>query len=103
MHINDLSGSIIDSAFHVHKSLGPGLLESTYEACLKYELQKRKIKVLLQISLPVNYDGLKIDAGYRIDLLIENMIIVELKSVERIMPIHEAQILTYLKLSKLKV
>jgi GxxExxY protein len=103
MHINDISGSIVDSAFRVHKTLGPGLLESTYEACLKYELQNRNIKVLSQVALPVNYNGIKIDAGYRIDLLVENKIIVELKSVEKMLPIHEAQLLTYLKLSKLKL
>jgi GxxExxY protein len=82
----------------VHTALGPGLLESAYEACLLHELGKRGLKVLSQVALPVVYDGVKIDVGYRIDLLIEDVVVVELKAVEKLLPIHEAQLLSYLKL-----
>ena len=84
----------------VHSELGPGLLESTYEVCLEYELINSGYKVERQKELPVYYNNIKMDAGYRIDLLIENSVIIELKSVETILPIHKAQILTYLKLSQ---
>ncbi|MFA5073748.1 MAG: GxxExxY protein [Nitrospirota bacterium] len=100
MDINQLSSKIIKAAMNVHSTLGPGLLESAYEACLLHELRKLDLKALSQVPLPVFYDGLKIDAGYRIDLLIEESIIVELKAVEKVLPIHEAQILSYLKLSR---
>ena len=103
MELNNISGLIVDAAFKVHNFLGPGLLESSYEACLKHELKKRKVNIQSQVSFPIDYDGLKIDAGYRIDLLVEEAIIVEVKSIEKILPIHEAQLLTYLKLSNLKV
>jgi len=99
MDINRVSGMIIEAAMRVHSTLGPGLLESAYEACLLHELRKLKVKVLSQVSLPVLYDGVEIDAGYRIDLMVEDRIIVEMKAVEKILPIHEAQILSYLKLS----
>lgn len=100
MDINQISGSIIDSAMRVHSALGPGLLESAYEACLLHELRKREFNVLSQVTLPLHYDGLAIDAGYRIDIMVEDSVIVELKAVEKILPIHEAQIISYLKLSK---
>jgi len=100
MEINRLSGSIIDAAMKVHSALGPGLLESAYEACLKHELHKAGMKAVFQVEQPVIYDGVKIDAGYRIDCIVEDAVIVELKAVERILPIHEAQLLSYLKLSK---
>ena len=87
----------------VHSALGPGLLESAYEACLKHELMKRGLEVKCQVELPVCYDGIELDAGYRIDLLVSDEIIVELKSVDKIAPIHEAQLLSYLKLSNLHV
>ena len=103
MEINDITGNIVDSAIKVHKALGPGLLESAYEACLEYELRKRERKVLTQVGLPVIYDSVKLDVGYRLDMLVEDSVIVELKAVERILPIHEAQLLSYLKLSGLKV
>lgn len=95
-YINHLSGSIVDAAIKVHKSLGPGLLESADQACLQYELQKRQLNVLSQVALPVFYDGLEIEVGYRLDLLIENQVIVELKAVDRLHKIHEAQLLSYL-------
>lgn len=100
MDINKISGEIVDAAIKVHSSLGPGLLESAYEACLKHELTKRGIKTESQVTLPITYDGIKIDAGYRIDLLVEDTVIIELKAVSELIPIHEAQLLSYLKLSK---
>jgi len=99
MRINEVSGSVVDAAIKVHRTLGPGLLESAYEACLLYELRKRQIKVLSQVELPVIYDSVVLDVGYRLDLLVEDCVIVELKAVEKLLPIHEAQLLSYLKLS----
>ena len=99
MDINEVSGEVVDAAIRVHSVLGPGLLESAYEACLAHELRKRGLKVLAQVDLPVVYDGAIIDVGYRIDLLVEDCVIVELKAVEKVLPIHEAQLLSYLKLS----
>ncbi|HEX8889619.1 MAG TPA: GxxExxY protein [Pyrinomonadaceae bacterium] len=99
MEINQTSGLIVDTAMKVHSALGPGLLESAYEACLIHELHKRGMKVESQVSLPVLYDGIKIDAGYRIDLMVNDAVIVELKTVERLLPVHQAQLLSYLKLS----
>ena len=89
----------VDAAFKVHKTLGPGLLESVYEACLAYELQKRGVAVETQVPLPVIYDGTRLDAGLRLDMLVEKQLIVELKSVEKWNPVYEAQLLTYLKLT----
>ena len=103
MRLNDISGQIIDAAMRVHTALGPGLLEGAYEACLKYELEKRGLKVKQQVGLPVIYDGVRIDLGYRLDLLVENEVIVELKAVETLSPVHEAQLLAYLKLSGKKI
>jgi len=103
MRLNDISGQIIDAAMRVHTALGPGLLEGAYEACLKYELEKRGLKVKQQVGLPVIYDGVRIDLGYRLDLLVENEVIVELKAVETLSPVHEAQLLSYLKLSGKKI
>lgn len=93
----------MDAAIRVHSALGPGLLESAYEACLKYELEKRGLNVKQQVALPVVYRGMKIDLGYRLDLLVEDAIIVELKAVEKLTPLHEAQLLSYLKLSGKKI
>ena len=103
MDINEVSGNIVDAAMKVHTVLGPGLLESAYEACLTHELRKRGRKVLVQVGLPVLYDDIKLDVGYRIDLLGDDCVIVELKAVEKILPLHEAQLLSYLKLSGKKV
>ena len=101
--INATSREIVDAAMKVHSALGPGLLESAYEACLKHELSKRGLMVAGQAILPVQYDGIAIDAGYRIDLLVNDAVVVELKAVEKVVPIHEAQLLTYLKLSGKKL
>ena len=100
MKINEISSQILDAAIKVHRNLGPGLLESAYEACLAYELRQRGLKVLAQVSLPVTYEDVKLDAGYRVDLLIEDTVIIELKAVEKVSKLHEAQLLTYLKLAK---
>jgi GxxExxY protein len=96
---DEVASKIVDAAFAVHKALGPGLLESVYEACLLYELNKRGLKVERQVSLPVVYDNLRLDAGLRLDLVVEKRVIVELKAVEVLLPVHTAQLLTYLKLS----
>ncbi|MGJ8725429.1 MAG: GxxExxY protein [Roseibacillus sp.] len=98
--MNELSQIIIGAAIEVHRELGPGLLEQTYEACLFHELTQRGLKVERQVILPIQFKGLIVKDAYRIDLLVEDKIILELKSVEKIDPIHTAQILTYLKLSK---
>lgn len=103
MELNHISGQIVDAAMKVHTTLGPGLLESAYEACLAHELRKRGLKVLTQVALPVVYDGIELDAGYRLDLLVADAIIVELKAVEKVLPVHEAQLLSYLKLSGCKI
>ena len=98
---NLLSNRIIGAAIEVHKTLGPGLLESTYEACLSHELNLQGIQIQRQVPLPVKYKGLELEIGYRLDLIVEDLIIVELKAVERTEPIHEAQLMTYLRLTGL--
>jgi GxxExxY protein len=103
MDINLLSSKIIGAAIEVHKHLGPGLLESSYEECLCKELTLRGLKFEQQKALPIIYKGEKLDCGYRLDIVFENQIIVELKACDRIESIHKAQLLTYLKLSSLKV
>jgi len=101
--INDVTGQIVDAAMKVHTRLGPGLLESAYEKCLLYELHTRGLQALNEVPLPVAYESVRIDLGYRIDLLVEDSVIVELKCVEKILPIHKAQLLSYLKLSGKKI
>jgi GxxExxY protein len=101
--INNLSGIILDSAIEVHKILGPGLLESVYGICLCKELDLRNVKYKRQVSLPVEYKDEKLDADFRIDILVENEIIIKLKSVEILHPVFEAQLLTYLKLADKKL
>ena len=103
MDINELSSKIIGAAIEVHKALGPGLLESAYEECLGHELGLQGMSFDRQRSLPVKYKGKKLDIGYRLDIVVENAIILELKSCEKIEPIHKAQLLTYLKLSGLSL
>ena len=98
-----ITREIIGAAITIHRALGPGLLESVYEACLAYELSNRGLRVEQQKALPVVYGNVKLDCGYRIDLLVSNTVIVELKSVEALAPIHDAQLLSYLKLSGYKV
>jgi GxxExxY protein len=98
----ELTEKIIGGAIEVHRHLGPGLLESAYEECLCHELKLAGLKFVKQKSLPLEYKGIKLDCGYRIDVVVEDRVIVELKCVEQIAPIHEAQLLTYLKLSGIK-
>ena len=102
MQFDKLSNIIIGCAIEVHKSLGPGLLESAYEECLSYELLQKGLHIERQKPIPVIYKEVKLDCGYRIDILVENEIIIELKSVDAIHPIHEAQILTYMKFAEIK-
>ena len=99
MEINQISGVVVDAAMKVHSALGPGLLESAYEGCLKHELRKRGLKCLSQVEMPLQYDGVAINVGYKLDLLVEDAVVVELKAVEKVLPVHEAQLLSYLKLS----
>jgi len=101
--INQLTSKILECAYTVHSALGPGLLESAYEECLYFELKQAGLKVEKQKALPLEYKEVRLDAGYRIDLLVENKIVIELKSVEALNDVHTAQILTYLKLSKCKI
>jgi len=103
MKLNSITEKIIGCCIEVHKYLGPGLLESTYEECLLYELHQSGFFVERQKEIPVMYKTVRLDCGYRIDLLVEKEIVLELKAVDKILPIHEAQILTYLKLSKKSV
>jgi GxxExxY protein len=100
---NTLTGSIIGAAIDVHRVLGPGLLESAYETCLNYELRLRKLKVESQKSIPVFYKDVMLDCGYRADLIVEDQVIVEVKSVSNLASIHESQLLSYLKLSGCKI
>jgi GxxExxY protein len=101
--IEQIVTCVVDSAIRVHCALGPGLLESTYEHCLAYELRKAGHSVDCQVTVPIKYREIKIDAGYRLDLLVERLVIVENKTVERLLPIHAAQLLTYLRLTNLKL
>ena len=103
MGINDITHQVIDSAMTVHTALGPGLLEKAYEVCLIHEIEKKGIKVESQVQLPLKYDGVEVELGYRVDLLIEDRIIVELKSVEAVSDIHKAQLLSYLKMGNKQV
>jgi len=97
--VEAIGKEVVDAAFQVHSELGPGLLESSYETCLAHELNLRELSFELQKSLPIHYKGLNLSAGYRIDLLVESQIILELKSVDSLLPVHKAQLLTYLKLT----
>ncbi len=99
MNKNEISGAVVDAAMKIHSALGPGLLESAYAACLKHELIKRGFRVSCEVPLPVVYDGVRLEAGYRIDMVVEDTVVVELKAIEALAPIHQAQIISYLKLS----
>ena len=100
MELNQISGAVINAAMRVHSVLGPGLLEEPYKQCLAYELRQRGLKVDVELELPVIYNAVKVKIGYRLDLLVANEVIVELKAVKEIATIHKAQLLTYLKLSR---
>jgi GxxExxY protein len=101
--LNELTDKIIGAAVEVHRELGPGLMESAYEACLFFELEKAGLKVYRQKALPVIYKSIRVDCGYRLDLLVEDKVVVELKSIEALLPIHKAQMISYLRISGCKV
>jgi len=101
--INVISRVIVAGAFKVHKALGPGLLESVYEICLYHELQKAGLKVTRQVNVPIVYDNIKFDAGFRLDLLVDEKVIVEIKAVDDMNPVFDAQVLTYLRLTNLRL
>ena len=103
MEINEITGEIVRASMRVHTALGPGLLEGTYRVCVRYELENRGLKVEQERVLPVMYRDVEIQTGYRVDLLVESAVIVELKSVTRLLPLHQAQLLGYLKLSQRRV
>jgi GxxExxY protein len=103
VELDRITGDIVDAAMRVHTALGPGMLESVYEKCLKHELVKRGLRVESQVWVPVIYDGVKIEGGYKIDLLVQTEVVVELKVVEQILEVHKAQLLSYLKLSDKRV
>jgi GxxExxY protein len=100
---NEIAKEIVDAAFKIHTTLGPGLLESVYEAVLFHELKKRGLQVERQVPMPVVWDGLRLDEGYRADLIVERKVIIELKSVEKIAPVHGKQLLTYLRLADMRL
>ena len=103
MELEQIAKQIVHCAIKVHKALGPGLLESVYQKCLAYELERVGLFVQCEVSVPVRYGDVKIDAGFRADMIVENSILIENKTVEQIAPIHEAQLLTYLKLTNLTI
>ena len=100
---NELSRVIVDCCFRIHKTLGPGLLESVYEEVLCYELGKRSVKFERQVGLPVRYDSVRMDIGFRADVIVENKVIIEIKSVETLLPVHKKHLLTYLKITQMKL
>jgi GxxExxY protein len=102
MDIEEIATNIVKAAIKVHTALGPGLLESAYQKCMEYELKKNGVAVACETVLPITYESISIDAGYRIDMIAEDSVIIENKTVEKLLPIHEAQLLTYLKMKKCK-
>jgi GxxExxY protein len=101
--VNETSGLIVDAAYQVHQTLGPGLLESVYEQCLRYELESKGLEVKSQVQVPLKYRDLKFDCGFRLDLLVNDAVVIEIKAVETVLPVHLAQILTYLKITEHRV
>lgn len=100
---NEIATQVVDAAFKIHTTLGPGLLESVYEVLLAHELQKRGLRVVRQVSIPIVYEGIRFDEGFRADLIVEDKVIVELKSIETVAPVHKKQVLTHLRLMNLKL
>ncbi len=100
---NDIGTAIIGAAMRIHSALGPGLLESAYETCLLYELEKLGVSARRQVLIPIRYEALTVDNGYRVDLLIDNQVVIELKAVEAILPVHRSQLLSYLRLGPFKL
>ena len=103
MDAESAAKEIVDAAIKVHRALGPGLLESSYQQCLAFELRKRGLHLECEVTLPINYEGLFIDAGYRVDMIVEKLVLIENKTVDNLAPIHEAQILTYLRMSGIQL
>jgi GxxExxY protein len=103
MDEHEIAREVIDAAIQVHSGLGPGLLEGAYEACMEWELKQRSLNVQRQVPMPIHYRGVVLDVGYRIDLMVENAVVIELKAVDRILPIHAAQVLSYMRLSRCKL
>jgi len=103
IELDALAKGVVDAAFKVHKALGPGLLESAYQACMEIELERRGVPFAVQELLPISYEGVRIEGAYRIDLLVGGKLVVELKAVEKLLPVHQAQILTYLRLTGLRL
>jgi GxxExxY protein len=103
MHIETIASKIVTAAFTVHTALGPGLLESAYQRCMQYELESDGLRVACAVALPISYGTITIDAGYRIDMIVEDSVVVENKTAERLLPIHEAQLATYLKMTKCRI
>lgn len=97
--LDKIATKVVDAAFKVHFNLGPGLLENAYEACLAYEISEKGLRVERQVEMPLSYQKVRLDVGYRIDLLVEDQLIIEVKAVESLLPVHRAQVITYLKLS----
>ena len=100
---NDIARIVVDAAYKIHTTIGPGLLESAYEAILAYELRKRGLQVQRQVKVPIVYEEVNLDEGFRADLIVENLVIIELKAIERIVPVHKKQLLTYLRLTGKKL
>lgn len=100
---NEIATVILDAAFKIHRTLGPGLLESVYQATLDFELQKRGLRVLQQVGLPVYYEDIKLELGFRVDLIVADKVIIEIKSIETLAPVHKKQLLTYLRLMNLRL
>ena len=100
---NEIAAAVVDAAFKIHTNLGPGLFESVYEAALEYELEKRGLRVVHQIGLPVHYEEVRLELGFRVDLIVDGKVIVEIKSVEVLAPVHKKQLLTYLRLTDLRL
>jgi GxxExxY protein len=96
---DEIGRAIVNGAYLVHRELGPGLLENVYEECLRHEILKCELRVATQVAMPIRYDDLRFDIGFRLDMIVQDSVIVEIKSVERLLPVHEAQLLTYLKLT----
>lgn len=103
IELDALAKEVVDAAFKVHMALGPGLLESAYQACMEIELERRGVPFAAQEQLPISYEGVRIEGAYRIDLLVGGKLVVELKAVEKLLPVHQAQILTYLRLTGLRL
>lgn len=103
MHENELAKIVVDSAFAVHTTLGPGLLETVYQAALTHELRKRSLRVVVERGIPVDYDGVRLEVGFRADLIVENKLIVECKSIEALAPVHGKILLTYLRLADMRL